>query len=133
MEGFYDWFLDLVNYGDKWTGSEPLYFSEIAFTILLIQYAFIVYKTIIYKGNLNRVLFGHMPFLSSDKLSMIPENDKTIIYFVRFFGSIGLIFFNYFFLDKSFVVGTVAMSWPQPTFNVAIWFLCYMAQEGSYK
>lgn len=133
MDGFYDWFLELISYGENWNGSLPLYFGEEAFTILLLQYAFIVYKIIKNKGNLNRVLFGHMPLLSKDKLSMISANEKVLIYFARYFGSICLIFFNFYFLNASFIEGSLAMGFVLPAFNIGVWFLCFMAQEASYK
>ena len=130
MDGFYDWLLEYIGHGENWDGALPLYFGEEAFTILLIQYAFIVYKTIKYKGNLNRALFGHMPFLSKDKLSMIPDNDKVLIYFARYFGSIFLVFFNYYAL---YPLADTAVDWSMPAFNIGLWLLCYMAQEASYK
>ena len=133
MDGFYDWFLELISYGENWDGSLPLYFGEIAFTILLVQYAFVIYRTIKSKGNVNKALFGHMPFLSKDKLSMVSDNEKVLIYFARFFGVILLIALNYTSLSRVFIEGNMAMEWTIPTVNFVIWLLCYGAQEASYK
>ena len=132
MDGFYDWFLDLVNYGEKW-GRATLYFGEVAFTILLIQYGFIIYRTFKFKGNINRALFGPTPFLSKDKLSMIPGKDKILINFARYFGIILLLALNYYSLYRIFIEGNMVMEWTMPTFNFVIWLLCFGAQELSYK